>query len=66
MPKTLDLLYKSVYLIRVVKGTPHSPMKKAQRSMTPAELATLIKIAELRTKGATSTCDFYGMKHRNA
>ena len=66
MAKPLDLLYKCVYLIRVVKGTPHSPMKKAQRSMTPAELATLMKIAELRTKGAVSTCDFYGVKRRNA
>ena len=66
MAKPLDLLYKNVYLEWAVKGTPHSPMKKTQRSMTPAELATLMKIAELRTKGAVSTCDFYGLKRRNA
>jgi len=36
----------------------------AQRTASPAELATLIKKAELKAKGSASTCDFYGYKRR--
>jgi hypothetical protein len=33
--------------------------KTTKRQMSPAELATLYKVAELNTEGRTSTCDFF-------
>lgn len=59
----LDFYIIPVYLIRVVKGaTPHHMKKTQKRTMSPAQLATLMKAAELRTKGSISTCDFYGSR----
>ena len=62
--ETLDFYIMPVYLIRVVKERTPDHMKKTQkRTMSPAQLATLMKAAELRTKGSVCTCDFYG-SHR--
>lgn len=58
--ETLDFYIKHLYLGYVVKGTTLHHMKKTQkREMSPAQIATLMKVAELRTKGSVSTCDFY-------
>mgnify|MGYP004168425157 FL=1 len=32
---------------------------KNRKELSPAQLATLMKTAELRVKGKTSTCDFF-------